>query len=65
MTITNLTLINSKYAGICNDDNGTILINHAKFDNEEVVTAAQCPSSGEEPIIIPDIAGGIEGVIIE
>jgi hypothetical protein len=65
MTITNLTLTNNKSAGICNHENGTILINNAQFDNEEVVTAAQCPSSEEEPIMIPDIAGEIEGVIIE
>ncbi len=63
LTINNLVASNNTHVAICNQ--GTILIEGAKFDNNPPKTRGECPSvDGEPPIVVPDIAGNSEGVTI-
>jgi|GEM_PF-6498319 len=63
MTITNLKASGNKYGAICNQ--GTMFIQGSSFDNTPPKTLENCPSLNQEPpITVPDIAGNIEGVII-
>jgi hypothetical protein len=69
MTIKNLSLSNAKQShfGICNYDQGTILIEMANLNKNSLVKSEKCSSyTGDSyPDSIPNVAGNYDDVVIE
>ncbi|AFZ45742.1 hypothetical protein PCC7418_3632 [Halothece sp. PCC 7418] len=69
MTIKNLSLSNAKQShfGICNYDQGTILIEMANFNKNSLVKSEKCSSRIDQsyPDSIPNVAGNYDDVVIE